>query len=343
MPVQEAAFTWPSWLCNRDDANAAVLHAYALVDPAQDKRLPAVLHAPRSACLLGDDASIREASPHLVKLPDDVDDRAWGWLARNGSLRPCVVLATSDLDFDALFAHLLKFLDVQINRSTTMLLAWWDPAVLASLLGQSDDDTLYIKGPIFTAEQRAAFVMPLRDIGYWDRAGTLHRMNTQQLIATVPAKSGNGNESALPLAFDAGQVRELVRATTPDQVLYELRLNRPGVLSERSDLENYLLACRLVDAAERYAIRGMRDLVNFVGTGMILGERFDTCPAVACELEGVRTGVRTFTDMLSSLPPEVLEQARQSSMEDVARRSLDSTAASKHRQRAAESRKDSTT
>lgn len=312
MPVQEAAITWPSWLCDRD---TAALHAYAVVDPAQDKRLPAVLHAPRNACLLGDDASIREASPHLVELPDDIDSRAWSWLARNGSQQPCAVLVTSELGFDELFTHLLKFLDVQVNQSTTMLLAWWDPAVLASLLGQPDDDTLYVKGPIFTAEQKAAFAMSLCDVGYWDRAGTLHRMNAQQLVATVPATSGIDGGSVLPLTFDVGQVRKLVRATTPDQVLYELRLNRPGVLSDRSDLENYGLACRLVDAAERYAIRGMRDLVNFVGAGMILGERFDICPAMASELEGIRTGTKTFTEMLSSLSPEVLEQARQSSME----------------------------
>jgi hypothetical protein len=311
MPVQEAAFTWPSWLCDRDDADTAALHAYALVDPAQDKRLPSVLHAPRNACLLGDDASIREASPHLVELPDDNGSRAWNWLARNGSLRPCAVLVTSELDFDALFGHLLKFLDVQINRSTTMLLAWWDPSILASLLGQLDDATLYVKGPIFTAEQRAAFVEPLSDIGYWNRAGSLCHVATGRLSEAVPAMPGDGCDPVLPLAFDARQVRELVRAATPDQVLYELRLNRPGVLSDRNDGENYRMACRLVDAAERYAIRGLRDLVNFVGAGMILGEHFHLFPAIARELEAVTAGRRSFTDMLSSLPPEALTQARQ--------------------------------
>lgn len=318
IPVRDATPAWPSWLLPGGTTSNPALFAYALVDPAQDKRLPAVLQTSRSACLLGDDVSIREASPHLVTLPNNTDSRAWSWLARNGAQRPCAVLMTSVLDFDALFAHLLTFLEVKVNQGTTMLLAWWDPAVLASLLGQPNDVTLYVKGPIFTAEQRAAFVGPLRDIGYWDRAGTLRRVITGQLSEAVPAKLGNHDEPILPLAFDAGQVRELVHATTPDQVLYELRLNRPGVLSDRSELENYRLTYRLVDAAGRYAIRGMRDLVNFVGAGMILGEHFHLFPGIAHALEDVTAGRRSFTDVLSSLPPEVLTQARQGALSGAA-------------------------
>src|SRR5699024_10125476 len=105
------------------------------------------------------------------------------------------------------------------------------------------------------------------------------------------------------------QVRRLVEAGLPDRALYELRLNRPEVLAERSDWENYDLTCRLVNAAHELNIRGLRDLVNFVGTGMILGEQFYRFPPIAEVLAEIEDKQQTFTEVLAEFPAEVLQQA----------------------------------
>lgn len=291
------------------ESEPATLHRYAVVDPAQDSRLPMTLHAPLSRCLLGDDDSIRHASPHLVALPEDRQaTRTWNWIARHAPEKPCLILLTSTLDFEAVYQHLQSFLDVHVNKSTTMLLAWWDPMILATLLGVPDDPTLYVKGPVFSAAQRNAFMAPFRAMGYWDRKGVFHPVWSSSLESDAKAIGATPEEPVLPLIFQPDQVRQVVKAGLPDQVFYELRLNRSGVLSDYGDMENYQRICRLADVAGHYGIRGLRDLVNFAGAGMILGESFHAYPPITRGLETVQAGKQTFTDMLSSLPPEVLDQ-----------------------------------
>lgn len=76
------------------------------------------------------------------------------------------------------------------------------------------------------------------------------------------------------------------------------------------------MACGLLDAANNYGIPGLQDLVNFTGTGMILGERFHHFPPIAQALVAVKEGQHPFTEMLKSLPPDLLEQPRIWASED---------------------------
>ncbi|UKE70989.1 DUF4123 domain-containing protein [Xanthomonas cerealis pv. cerealis] len=291
---------------------AEVGYCYALIDPAQDGQILDALRHARTHCFLGDASAVREVSPHLVELPSGTHSlSSWNKLIRRGKEKPCALLLRSNLSFDRLFSHFLDFLDVQVNDSTTMLLAWWDAAILASLLGQPNDKTLHERGPVFTAQQRRAFVDPLIKIGYWDRTGQLQVIKVKELDETVPALSSEYlRDSVLPLKFSADQVRLLVKATTPDQVLHELRLNQPGVLSDRSEWENYRMTCNLVDAARNYGIVGLQDMVNFTGAGMILGEEFYLHPKISGELAAIQESKRSFSDVLKSLPPDLLLQAK---------------------------------
>lgn len=297
-------------LFNSADARPEVL-GYAIADAAQEPRLPDALRAPSSRCLMGDDDSVREASPHLVALPDVHQSKpTWRWIANHAPKKPCLILLTSTLDFDAMYDHLQSFLDVQVNDQTTMALAYWDPMILAALLGQPDDATLHVKGPVFNAEQRNQFVAPFETVWYWDRRGRLRRIEPATLESEIPAEEAQNNESVLPLVLQPGQIRCLVEAGLPDQVLYELRLNRPAVLADRSDWDNYDLSCRLVNVAHELYIRGLRDLVNFVGAGMVLGEQFYRFPPIAEALVEVKEKRQTFTEMVVQLPADVLQQAQ---------------------------------
>lgn len=286
-------------------------HRYAIADAAQEPRLPGVLRAPLSRCLMGDDDSVQQASPHLVELPDDRQAKlTWRWIATDAPKTPCLTLLTSTLDFDAMYDHLQSFLDVRVNAKTTMVLAYWDPMILAALLGQPGNTTLHVKGPVFNSAQRNRFALPLQAVCYWDRRGQLRRINPASLESDVPAEQAQGSDPVLPLVFQPEQVQRLVEAGLPDRVLYELRLNRPEVLAERSDWENYGLTCRLVNAAHELNIRGLRDLVNFVGTGMVLGEQFHRFPPIADVLGAVREKKQTFTEVLAEFPEDVLQHAQ---------------------------------
>lgn len=307
-------------MLSKGDDLAAILSAtelknndvqhYSVVDAAQDDRLPGALRT-HSVGLFGAgaDTPIGRVSPHLAELPRNGDAPGWRWIAHHAAKRPCLTVLASTLNFKDLLRHLQAFLEVKIG-STRMHLAWWDPAILATLVGQPDDDTLFEAGPIFDEHQRAALLAPILTWWYWDRRGALHNICAHNIeFPAVPSMS----DGALPLVFKPDQTSRLVHATLPDRVLYELRLNQPDVLLSRNEWENYDVARRLLPEAKAMGIRGLRDQVNFVGAGMILGEEFYKHPAISSHLENVRCGQTSFTNALQTIPADALERATQAS------------------------------
>lgn len=289
----------------RDDHAQA--HLYGIVDAAQDKYLLELLSG---KCLFDYDqrTTVADVSPHLVHLPDRSAVTTWHRIDQHAAKRPCLIILSSTLSFEDLFEHLQSFLDVRVNASTSHFLAYWDPMILMALIGQPDDDTLYVKGPVFDEAQREEFLQPIHDIWYWDRCAQLRHVAVSKLIETVPAPAAPHDVSVWPLTFDQVQVRQIVQASTPDHVLYELRLNRPGVLADRTDGDNYTVTCSLLDVARDMDIKGLQDLVNFVGTGMILGENFHQHPLMQPYLVSMRESRKSFTDTLQQVPAAVLQR-----------------------------------
>lgn len=279
---------------------------YALVDSAQNPELPRLLDG-SGACLFGSrpGTPIARVSPHLVTLPRQRDARAWQRIARYAPASPCLTVMASRLPFDALFRHFRNHLEVKIGKNT-MHLAYWDPAILAVLVGQEDDDTLFVQGPVFDPDQRASFLSAVVEWWYWDRRQALHRIEPATL---KPEEAQDGRVSALPLEFRPAQTSMMIRASLPDRMLYELDLNRPSVLEGRDSWQNYALTCRLLNVAFEHGIRGLQDQVNLVGTGMILGEGFHRHPAFASQLEDVAAGRLSFNEALERIPEAAFEEA----------------------------------
>lgn len=282
------------------------VHHYALVDAAQNPELPSVLGG-AAACLFGSSPGtpIAHVSPHLVALPDDLNARAWQSVVRYASASPCLTVIASSLSLNALHRHLNGHLQVKIGKDA-MHLAYWDPAILAVLVGQEDDDTLYVQGPVFDPGQRASFLSALVAWWYWDRRQVLRRIRpVEGEYATTQAA-----DLVLPLEFKPSQTDLLVQASLPDRILYELRVNQPHLLGGRDEWHNYDLTRRLLNSARGLRIHGLRDQVNFVGTGMILGEEFHLHPDVQPYLEDVPSGSKRFVEALQRVPAEALEAAR---------------------------------
>ena len=178
MSIQLFEEQW-STLARRHDA--APLSLYMLVDSAQDERLSrAIAQAvpdTRSNCLLtiahGHD--LESAAPHLVTMPSFDASRAfWHAVFDNGAANPaCQSLIASALDFDALHAHMQSYIEV-VMPDDEMILAFWDPAILGTLVGQEDDATLHVPGPVLMAPQRSHFLEAAAGWWYWGRNGNLH-------------------------------------------------------------------------------------------------------------------------------------------------------------------------
>jgi hypothetical protein len=137
---------------------------YAIADSAQDATLPGAIDGPGAAvrCLLGatQGSPLAAQSPHLVQLvPPGQGGVAWQWIARwlgrPAPLEPSLTIIASTLAFDALFAQLKQFTEIRLPDDYDMFFGFWDPAILGTLVGQPDDATLHVKGPVLDASQRA--------------------------------------------------------------------------------------------------------------------------------------------------------------------------------------------
>lgn len=282
------------------DAAVAVapLHWYALADAAQRPELPGAVATNAShRCLFdaSEGSPLAASAPHLVSMPmPSSDNRAWNWIERHASSSPCITMLASTLSFDELFAHLQRFTEVVLPDGEDMFFAFWDPAILGTLVGQSADNTLHVPGPALTPAQRNALLNGITAWWYWDREGGLQRING----SVAGAEASND----LPLRLMQAQVDMLVEASVPDHVLHYVRLNQAHLLDAIPMGMRYAAVRSSLVHARELGLSGMGDLVNFVCASLIYGDAMKTDTTISALLEKVRCGALTWDQTMDALP-----------------------------------------
>ena len=277
------------------------LHAYMLVDPAQDSRLPgAIVKAVpglRSKCLLSlqQGADLERVAPHLVSMPAfDADKAFWQAIFDNGEARPaCQTVIASALGFDALYAHLHSQVEVVMPDGEIMVLAFWDPAILGTLLGQPDDTTLHIPGPALTLGQQAHLMKGMLGWWYWDRDGGMHSVR----VSEKPI-----DESTGPLKLVDVQVDILVEASVPDHLLSYLRQTKPQLLGGMPASKHYQIIKKYLKEARMLELFGMQDIMNYICAVLIYGERMALDPKIAELLTKVKAREISINDAFDRFP-----------------------------------------
>ena len=284
---------------HHQDQALAHLKWFALVDPAQHKALPKALNQfGVSRCLLShdDNTAVAKVAPHLLQL-SSIDTPAVRWIAKHARMSPCATLIASELDFENLFDHLSQFLDVQFEDGELMFLAFWDPAILAVLIGQADDLSLHVAGPILKPAQAEALLAPISGWWYYDRDGHLHEIKAHQKPATL-----SGDVAPLPLQFDQAQTDLMVEASVPDHLLANLQVNAPSVLLEQPPEMHYGFTKQQLARARGYKLLGTGDLLNYVGLAFMWGGNFDEHAEIAPLLEQVKQQKMRFSDAMAVMP-----------------------------------------
>ena len=248
------------------------LNIYAIADAAQDKRFLKSLDHLKQQCLLVEAAGekAREISPHLLQLPRDFEASEWNWIAKNVAGTTGITLIISDLPFELLFDHLRQFLEVKFEGGLEMMLAFWDPVILATLVGNATDKTLYVQGPVLDAQQIENLLKPIQSWWYWDRLGNI------QAIFGLNEKTEDFSAIATPLHLTAEQEEMLVEATFPDNLIYYLKLNNAFLVDEIDDYELYQFVMKTIPEAREYKLEGTRDILNFISIKLIYKEKFST-------------------------------------------------------------------
>jgi hypothetical protein len=271
---------------------------YAIADSAQNAALPEAIAqgAAQVRCLLGatQGSPLAKQSPHLVRLgPPDAGNAAWQWIARMAPRQPSVSIVASALPFDALFEQLKQFTEIRLPDNYDMFFGFWDPAILGTLIGQSDDATLHVRGPVLDTDQRAMLFGGLTGWWYWDRDGYLHTVD----VGDAPPIC-----LSAPLALTQVQVDDLVEAAVPDHVLYYVDLNQAHLLSDLPESGRYAYVEQALEGARGIGLISMMDLVNYVCMTLIFGERWYRDREIADLLLKVKTKQLEFSEMITLLP-----------------------------------------
>lgn len=276
---------------------AKVQRLFAIADAAQSSALPDALNTLGvSECLFNVRAQsdLARNAPHLVELPPfDNDHKAWRWILQHGSQQPYVTVVGTTLGFDALLQSLRALAEIRLPDGDEMFFAFWDPAILGSLVGQQDDATLHIAGPILSTAQRTSLLHGLIGWWYWDRAGAMHSI---QMPASPGAQAG------VPFELSQGQVDDLVEASVPDHIRYYVELNQPQLFEGMSELQRYSFVRTRLAAARALGLAGMGDLVNYTCASLIYRDRMAVDPVIVALLERVSRGEIDFDAALKGFP-----------------------------------------
>ncbi|GGY68571.1 hypothetical protein GCM10007387_58330 [Pseudoduganella albidiflava] len=175
----------------------------------------------------------------------------------------------------------------------TMFFAFWDPAVLGTLVGQEDDFTLHVPGPVLTLGQQANLSEIITTWWYWDRAGIFH---TIALPRQLP------EAARAPFHLDQAQVDSLVEASLPDHLLYFVRLNQPHLLDAIPELQQYRIVCAALQSARSIGLEQMRDLVNYVCLMLFYKDEMLQDQVILVLLDRVRNKEISFDEAMQLFP-----------------------------------------
>jgi Domain of unknown function (DUF4123) len=295
-PIDEVIAHATAWGADQDKTP---LQLFALIDAGQDKKIWQLLNESciGSMPLLDTKDTTADAfSPHLLAFgPAASPSTALQAALKARHPTPAYTLLCSTLSIAELHRHLSQFTEVKLAGNMEMLLAFWDPAILGTLVGQKSDDTLHVAGPVLEPMQRKHLLSALTAWYYCDREGHWHQIE--------PAPAARQATQAQPFSLTQAQEDQLVEASVPDQVLYHLELNQPHLFDDdKTHAMRYDFVKAVLKSARQLGLNGMRDLVNFTALCLIYRRRMQTDMQIISLLDQVQRKAMTLDEALPLMP-----------------------------------------
>lgn len=280
------------------------LQLYLLLDAAQHRDLLAQLPQNGAEALFAftRDSKEGKVSPWLVHLGrsgqalNKPQQRFLDAVLDVVQASPCATLLASECEQPVLMAHLRRAMDPRMPGKEGSYLAFWDPAILAALLGQSDADAQSRIEAVLSPAQGRALLGPVGHWWCWSRSGRLHEYAASDF--SVPP-------APLPLALSAAQVDALVQSSVPDLLIYYVNLNQVHLRDKLTPLAMHWFARQQLVYARRLGLTGTRDLLNYLCVALTVGERFDQYPSLSPILTRVKAGQLSFDKAMEEIATRV--------------------------------------
>lgn len=268
---------------------------FAIADSAQNNSLLKALtkFSFRAQCLFSVEINnpVGNVAPHLIEIPSPLEgNKAWHWISKHAVETPCLSVIAANAEFDLLYLGLTKNLNAVLPDGEGMWLAFWDPAILGSLIGQSDDNTLHINGPVLQKNQINFLLQNVDRWWYWDRNGDIHEIVPEKSSAEMDCRS---------IVLTQHQVDELVEASVPDHVHYYLQTNQRNLISEMPSADRYDFIRAALARGRGLGLSGMRDLVNYVCIELIYKKSFQNDVRIQKILSKVKTREFSLDDAIA--------------------------------------------
>ena len=168
---------------------------------------------------------LMDVSPVLIRLsPETGDAFVMRALTRPAMQRAASVLV-STCSLRQLADHLIDHIYINDPDGTRWGLAFWDPFILASLVGYQPTVNALVPGPVLTHEQSASLLAP---ISYW----SFQHPNGNPCALRLDPNSGSIADT--PFMLNQTQMNQLADLPLPDQVRNVLK----GVLPELASYGN---------------------------------------------------------------------------------------------------------
>ncbi|WP_233235290.1 DUF4123 domain-containing protein [Bordetella sp. LUAb4] len=222
-----------------------------------------------------------------------IDDLSKEWVAQIDLVdlhRPCFSVLRSALAIDALQRHLQRFLFADIGEGIEVLLRFYDPRSLPSIL------------TVLDVQWYATLVRPVTK---WVYRGC------HQTWQEVPLDCGNETPAPakLPLSLSQAQLDDLERFDEPHRILSEL-CDQETITAEEPYADRYLDFRRRYDRAVAFGLSPEASRKTFCSMSYMRGEHFYQHDEIrSAILSSVRQGVLLAPE-LYSIPESVWDEAK---------------------------------
>ncbi|SDC89488.1 protein of unknown function [Massilia sp. PDC64] len=190
------------------------------------------------------------------------------WTANNGTFSSSIVILASPLDLDEIGERLSSRLDARLSDNLEVMLRFFDPRVLGSLI------------KIMPEDQKNAFLGLAESWAYVDRAGDL---------IDISVTFNDRENFSTPFAISQQQEFALLEASEIDQVLDVLRSNFPDSLALiKKPEQSTFVACQ-IDSARKLGFNSVLQFSLHAARLLLEGDGFVNSPVYPEFLDEVRS------------------------------------------------------
>jgi hypothetical protein len=173
------------------------------------------------------------------------------WIEEHGIYTSSVIMLSSRLDIQCMKNRLIRRLDVRLSEEMEVMLRFFDPRVLESLI------------ITLSTDQANTFFSPAEEWRYMDRTGRLN---------AIISNFSDEENLFTPLVLSQQQEFALLQASEKDQVLDLLRSNVPSLMAALPLAEQHAFVSRRIIEAREGQLNSIWKFALYAAVALLKGE-----------------------------------------------------------------------